>query len=97
MLDTKEKEVAKQVLLWVGEGSPNKSNKNSVSQPVSKSKFAIIKREIQIKLKEDELLESLSNLERFLDDTISYSIMFYKDIKSLNEESINQLKLVFNK
>ena len=96
MLDTKEKEVAKQVLLWVGEGSPL-SNKNSVSQPVSKRKFAIIKREIQIKLKEDELLESLSNLERFLDDTISYSIMFYKDIKSLNEESINQLKLVFNK
>ena len=80
---------------WAGDDSPT-TPKNHLLQPNSGKKTAISKREIQLKIKENELLDSLNKFDKILDDSISFSLLWSSDYQSLDVDSLNKLKSVFS-
>ena len=95
-MDTlREKEVAEEILKWAGNDSPIIQQKNNLHKPNLGKKTAILKREIQLTIKENELLDSLNKFDKIMDDTIYFSLLWSNDSQSFDLDSLNKLKSVF--
>jgi hypothetical protein len=88
----KEKEVANVVLKWAGGDSPNIPSKSGLLRPDSGKKNIISKLDIQLKIKQNELMESLLKFDTLLDETISFSQLWASDYQSFNSESLSKLR-----
>eukprot|EP01091_Cochliopodium_minus_P019226 TRINITY_DN8023_c0_g1_i1.p1 TRINITY_DN8023_c0_g1~~TRINITY_DN8023_c0_g1_i1.p1 ORF type:complete len:260 (-),score=112.19 TRINITY_DN8023_c0_g1_i1:83-862(-) len=106
----KEKEMANQILKWMGNESPiveppttTKTKNNSLrsnqqnTQQHKNIKSNIFKREVQLGLKENELLEELKKLEFAIDETLSLSQKVIDDPELHNMETIKSFKNILQK